>query len=110
MDLSNSVIICNNCIGGFLYSDFSQEFLSPTINLQIEAGGFLKLCANLEEYLSDELIEDKNPKNEKIFKKWNSHPFPIAHLKDIKIFFQHYHSFSEAKSCLENVVHEYLKK
>lgn len=84
LDLSNSVIICNNCIGGFLYSDFSQEFLSPTINLQIEAGGFLKLCANLEEYLSEELIEDKNPENEKIFKKWNTHPFPIAYLKKYK--------------------------
>ena len=110
LDLSNSVIICNNCIGGFLYSDFSQEFLSPTINLQIEAEGFLKLCANLEEYLGEELIEDKNPENEKIFKKWNTHPFPIAHLKDIKIFFQHYNSFPEAKSCWEKRSARMLEK
>lgn len=101
MDLSSSVIICNNCIGGFLYSDFSQKFLSPTINLQIEAEDFLKLCANLEEYLSEELIEDESPENVKLFQEWNTHPFPIGYLKDVKIFFQHYYSFAEAKSCWE---------
>lgn len=101
MDLSSSVIICNNCIGGFLYSDFSQKFLSPTINLQIEAEDFLKLYANLEEYLSEELIEDESPENVKLFQEWNTHPFPIGYLKDVKIFFQHYYSFAEAKSCWE---------
>lgn len=56
------------------------------------------------------LIEDKNPENEKIFKKWNSHPFPIVYLKYIKIFFQHYHSFSEAKSCWKKRSSRILEK
>ena len=102
IDLSNSIILCNNCIGGFLYHDYSQRFLSPTINLQIEADGFLKICSNLEEYMNMPLVEYNSAENEKLFKEWNTHPFPIAFLKDVKIFFQHYHSFDEAKKAWEN--------
>lgn len=68
IDLSNSIILCNNCIGGFLYHDYSQRFLSPTINLQIEADGFLKICSNLEEYMNMPLVEYNSAENEKLFK------------------------------------------
>ena len=101
LDLSQSVILCNNCIGGFLYHDFSQEFLSPTINLQIESEGFLKLCENLEGYLREDLKEFKSLENDKLFSEWNTPPFPIAYLKDVKIYFQHYSSFLEAKIAWE---------
>lgn len=101
MDLSNDIILCNNCIGGFLYHDYSQKFLSPTINLQIEADGFLKMCANLKEYMNAPLVSLDSPENAALFKEWNTHPFPIAYLKDVKIFFQHYHSFEEAKNSWE---------
>lgn len=30
-------IICNNCLGGFLYHDYKMKFNSPTINLFINA-------------------------------------------------------------------------
>lgn len=101
LDLSNSIILCNNCIGGFLYHDFSQKFQSPTINLQIEADGFLRMCSNLEEYMEKPLIEYDSPDNAKLFAEWNTHPFPIGYLGDVKIFFQHYHSFEEAKNAWE---------
>lgn len=101
LDLSNSIILCNNCIGGFLYHDFSQKFQSPTINLQIEADGFLRMCSNLEEYMEKTLIEYDSPDNTKLFAEWNTHPFPIGYLGDVKIFFQHYNSFGEAKDAWE---------
>ena len=97
LDLSNCIILCNNCIGGFLYHDFSQKFQSPTINLQIEADGFLRMCSNLEEYMEKTLIEYDSPDNTRLFAEWHTHPFPIGYLGDVKIFFQHYHSFGEAK-------------
>ena len=109
LDLSNSIILCNNCIGGFLYHDFKQKFLSPTINLQIEADSFLRMCNNLEEYMKKTLIEYDSPDNMKLFAEWHTHPFPIGYLGDVKIFFQHYRSFEEAKIAWEKRSHRMIE-
>lgn len=82
---SYSIISCN-CIGGLLYHDFNQKFLSPTINLFIESPDFIKLCKNLKDYMNYELIELNSTQN-----------YPIGVLKDIKIHFLHYKTFDEAK-------------
>ncbi|MDE6240894.1 MAG: DUF1919 domain-containing protein [Anaeroplasmataceae bacterium] len=80
-----SIISCN-CIGGLIYHDYHQQFLSPTINLFIESPDFIKLCKNLHEYMNYELNEYESKTN-----------YPIGILKDIKIHFLHYKTFDEAK-------------
>ena len=77
LDLSNSVILSNNCIAGFLYHDYSQRFLSPTINLQIEAVDFIKMCNDLRTYMKEPLIEYVHPDNDALFEAWHTSSFPI---------------------------------
>ena len=48
-------IICSNCAGGVISHRLGQKFLSPTVNLWLHQRDFLKLAANLREYLSYEL-------------------------------------------------------
>jgi uncharacterized protein (DUF1919 family) len=79
-------IISSNCIAGTIYHDLNLKFLSPTINLYIEAYDFIKFCNNLKEYLSYDLIELQSFLN-----------YPVGMLNDIKIHFMHYKKFSEAK-------------
>ncbi|MGN0990323.1 MAG: DUF1919 domain-containing protein [Candidatus Ventricola sp.] len=81
-------IICSNCIGGLIYHRLGKPFLSPTINLWMSQPDFLKFVLDLRGYLDEELvfIEDK-------------YDYPVALLRDIKIYFAHYHSESEAQDC-----------
>ena len=48
-------IISNTCIGGRLYHDYHQKFLSPTIDFYMEPDSFVKFCCNLEYYLNCEI-------------------------------------------------------
>lgn len=97
--LSSCSIICNNCIGGFIYSDLQLKFNSPTINLQIKPSDFLKFIANLNEYLSYNVEEVASPPIEE-FQKLGGETidFPVGRIGDILIFFQHYQSFDFAKA------------
>ena len=45
-------IISNTCIGGRLYHDYHQKFLSPTIDFYMEVENFVKFCCNLKYYLN----------------------------------------------------------
>ena len=45
-------IISNTCIGGRLYHDYHQKFLSPTIDFYMEPDSFVNFCLNLEYYLN----------------------------------------------------------
>jgi len=88
-------IICNNCVGGFIYHDLGMKFLSPTINLYMRSDDFVTFAKNLEYYTSCEIIqiEDKN-KNfpvGKIVAKDENH-------QDIILNFAHYDNFEIAKS------------
>lgn len=74
-------------LGGVVYHDLEQEFLSPTINLWFTPDDFLKFVENLERYLSLELIEDLS----------ELYDYPVGKLGDIHIYFMHYRSFDEAK-------------
>lgn len=96
--LSQCSLICNNCIGGFIYSDLQLKFNSPTINLQIPPADFCKFINNIDKYLSYELEEVLPPPIEE-FKKLGGENinFPVGKLGDILIFFQHYKNFESAK-------------
>ena len=51
----NLTIISNTCIGGRLYHDYHQKFLSPTVDFYMEPDNFVKFCCNLEYYLNCEI-------------------------------------------------------
>lgn len=78
--MGEKTLITNTCIGGRLYHDYNQQFLSPTIDLYIKPKDFVKLCCNLKEYLENDLVEEKNIK---------INNFVVGKLKDIHIFFSH---------------------
>ncbi len=77
-DLSDISILSMNCIGGVLYHDCEQRFLSPTINLYFLPSDFIKFVNNLDYYLSITPYAEMGDK------------YPIGKLDDIKIFFMHY--------------------
>lgn len=79
----NISFISQNCIGGVIYHDMEQKFLSPTINLYFSAKDFIKFVTKIEYYLKIDLkIIDENP--------------ITGLLDDIKIYFLHYNSKDEA--------------
>ena len=45
-------IISNTCIGGRIYHDYHQKFLSPTIDFYMDPDSFVNFCCNLEYYLN----------------------------------------------------------
>lgn len=84
VDFSEISLISQNCIGGIIYHDANQRFLSPTVNLYILPKDFIKFVNNLDYYLS------LTP-NVKMGKD-----YPIGTLGDIQINFMHYSSPEEA--------------
>lgn len=79
-------IISQNCIGGVLYHDLGMKFLSPTINMSFDGPDFIKFVSNIQHYVSLDLKEyiTDNVK------------YPVGHLGDIEIRFNHYASFEDA--------------
>ena len=45
----NVTILSMNCTGGILYHELGLPFLSPTINLYIQAEDFIRFCERLED-------------------------------------------------------------
>lgn len=84
VDFSEISLISQNCIGGIIYHDANQKFLSPTVNLYILPKDFIKFVNNLDYYLS------LTPKVEM------GKDYPIGTLGNIKINFMHYSSPEEA--------------
>lgn len=82
-------ILSQNCLGGIIYSDMNQMFLSPTINLFFESNDFLKFVNNLDFYLNCNI--------QMHWERW-----PIGVLGDIKVNFMHYNSCEEAMNAWNN--------
>lgn len=51
----NMTIISNMCLGGRLYHDYHQKFLTPTIDFYMNPDDFIKFCSNLKYYLNYKL-------------------------------------------------------
>lgn len=84
---SDFTLISCNCTGGVLYHDLGMQFLSPTINMYLNCEDFIKLCENLEYYLSLEMEEyNGNIKRD----------YPLAALGDITLYLVHYKTIEEA--------------
>ncbi|MGN1051331.1 MAG: DUF1919 domain-containing protein [Acutalibacteraceae bacterium] len=84
VDVSDVSLISMNCIGGMLYHDLGQKFLSPTVNLFFTADDFIKFVSNLPYYLSLKI------------KVSNGEDYPIGILDDIKVYFMHFKNAEEA--------------
>ena len=84
INLKDVSIISMNCIGGIVYHDCQQQFLSPTVNLYFLPGDFIKFVNNLDMYLSE---------TPKVVMGTN---FPVGAIGNIKVFFQHYSTPEEA--------------
>lgn len=82
-------IVASTCNGGVIYHDLDLEYRSPFINLWIEPDDFIKLLSDLRGYLSCDLQ----------FVGKGGIPYPVAVLKDIYIYFQHYKTEEEAETC-----------
>lgn len=80
-------ILSSNCLGGVIYHCLGLKFLSPTVNLRVNSTReFLKFCLNINYYLSQEITEVNDEET----------PYPLGMCGDIKLHFNHYHSFDEA--------------
>ena len=81
-------IICTNCVGGLIYHNLGLQFMSPTINLTIKNADFIKFITNFDHYLNLELVPEPATYNEGC---------PVGRIDDIRIIFNHYKTFAEAK-------------
>lgn len=89
-------IICNNCVGGVIYHNLGMRFDSPTINLSIRGEDYLEFCKNFKYYMSCDLVENQ-------IEVTADYPIGTLVPQDdqhipIKIHFEHYKTFAEAKS------------
>lgn len=85
---TDPTIISCNCIGGILYHELNQKFLSPTINLYMNCEDFVKFCEKMDYYLSLEILP---------YEGEVERDYPLGKLGDLLIYFVHYNSFEEAR-------------
>lgn len=85
-------ILSMNCTGGILYHELGLQFLSPTINLYMQAEDFIRFCEQLEDYLAIDTMTECN--DSAIV---GDRTYPVAWLGDIKLFLVHYASVAEAQ-------------
>lgn len=94
-------IIANNCTGGYVYQYFGLKYNTPTIGCFFETKDYIKFCASLKYYLTQELVfidysESKNKELLEGSNRWGE--YPVAKLDDIEIYFMHYKSKEEAQA------------
>lgn len=80
-------LIASNCNGVCILHDLGLRFNSPFVNLWIKPKDFLKICNNLEHYMSVDLT----------FTTEEGIDYPVGQLEDVQIYFQHYATEEEAK-------------
>lgn len=79
-------IISSDCSGGVLLHDYGLALDTPTVNMIITGDDFLRLCENLEEYLSKELVEVDGGDH------------AVALCADVKLDAIHYRTFEQLNS------------
>lgn len=89
-------IVSNNCWGSFTYQKYAIQYKSPTIGLFILGHDFVKLCSDWKNYFDSNLEFIPWEEASYHYALVNESPYPVARLRDIEIYFMHYHSESEA--------------
>lgn len=83
---SEFTLFASNCNGACICHDLGLPFRSPFVNLWLSSPDFVKFLRAPREYLSYELK----------FLNQTDKPYPVARLKDITVYFEHYSSQEEA--------------
>ena len=84
-------IIANHCWGGYTYNSLGMQFLSPFINMFVEADDYIKLLNNFDYYMGLPLhfIREGFEVNLK-------RNYPVVGLDDVVLHFNHYTDFDSA--------------
>lgn len=84
-------IIANHCWGGFTYNSLGMQFLSPFINMFVEAEDYIKLLNNFDYYMELPLhfVREEYEVNLK-------RNYPVVGLDDVVLYFNHYTDFDSA--------------
>jgi uncharacterized protein (DUF1919 family) len=92
---TNPTILTCNCLAGFIYHNLGLMFRSPIINLFLMPWDFCSLATNLKAYADSDMVEVSD----------SGYEYPVGRLiphqkslPELTLYFQHYHSFDEAKS------------
>lgn len=83
---TSPTVFSSNCNGAMILHDMGCRFNSPTVNLYMSAGDFLKFARSPEKYLRAEPEEIASAED-----------FPVGKAEDITLYFMHYETFEEAK-------------
>ena len=82
----NISIISSNCNGGVLAHDLNIGFNSPFVNMWMRPSEYVKMLGNLQYYMGEDLQ----------FIEENGRDYPVGVLRDVRLYFQHYSTESEA--------------
>ena len=80
-------ILSSNCNGACICHDLGVQFRSPFVNLWMSAADFITFLENPKEYLAAPLE----------FVRQKDVAYPVARLKDVTLYFEHYGSEQEAQ-------------
>ena len=86
-------IFCNDCTDSHLYKYLGCEMNSPTVNMLIEPGDYVKLCANLDKYMEAPF--------EFSHCEWSPYANDtnvVAKIADLRIRCRHYVNFEHARA------------
>jgi uncharacterized protein (DUF1919 family) len=78
-------IISQNCIGSMFCHDMKVRYQSPTVNLFMNPGDFIKFVQDLERYIQIKPVINIGDKG-----------YPVGKIGDITLYFMHYHTAEEA--------------
>lgn len=80
-------LFSSNCNGCCICHDLGLQFRSPFVNLSVDAEDYIKFLKDPQGYLDSPLV----------FLQDAGKDYPVGVLKDIKLYFVHYHSPEEAE-------------
>lgn len=80
-------LFSSNCNGACMCHDLGLAFRSPFVNLWMTAPDFVKLMGAPQDYLAESLD----------FLEETEYPYPVARLKDVRLYFEHYKTRDEAQ-------------
>ena len=84
-------IFSSNCNGCCICHDLGLQFRSPFVNLSLDAKDYIQFLKDPKSYLDVPLEFEQDSDKE----------YPVGRLKDITIYFVHYHSQKEAREAWE---------
>lgn len=94
-------IISNNCWGGTVYESYGLPKQSPTIGMFVMPKDFVRLCSDIERYLSLplEFVRPEESKYSDILSsdsRWGS--YLVGKLGDVELEMLHHHDEAEARA------------